>query len=113
MVEPFEDADDDEVYYELNLGDDPELVEAELHILRRLTEAVTARVGLHASLEARQAAFLEITAEDPELHHEVIRMQELSRCHSHSILDGLVKALKEEEEEEERQQGGGGGEPRP
>lgn len=96
-------SDDSEVetLYRVNLGDDPELVEGEILLLKRLMEKLDSRLEPDASPEQREAAFVAMGEEDQETQEILERLHEMSRCHSRSIVDGLYELAIEDAEEED------------
>lgn len=95
--------EDPNAKYRVRLGDDPQLVEGEIRILQRLTEAVDRRVGRDATPKERQAAFLVMVKEDAEMAELTQRLHEMSRCHSRSVVSGLLTLAEEDQEEEEEE----------
>lgn len=80
--------------------DDPELVEAEVRLLQRLSKAVDRAVGREATPKERHAACADLIKEDPEVAVLVDRLDVLTKCHSNSVAMALSKLGEEEAAEE-------------
>jgi hypothetical protein len=98
---PPDDDPEAEPRYRVNLGDDPELVEGEILLLKRLMEKLDSRLEADATPEQRQAAFIAMGEEDQETQEILERLHEMSRCHSRSIVDGLYALAMEDSEEDD------------
>jgi hypothetical protein len=95
-------SEDSEPRYRLRRGDDPELVEAEVRLLQRLSKAVDRAVGRDATPKERRTAFAIMVERDAEMAALVDRLDELSQCHSNSVFEALVSLGEKEATEEER-----------
>lgn len=93
---------DPEAIFQLSRNWHSEMVEEELDIIIRLSDAVTERLGPNASEAEREAAAEAIWAEDPELLALADRLSELIAANPKSIARGLGELAQMEEEQKER-----------
>jgi hypothetical protein len=94
-------SEDFDAKYRVNLGDDPQLMEGEIRLLKLLMDGLERRIGSGATPEERQAAFLVMVEEDAEMAAMVERLYEMSRCHSRSLLNGLISLAEEDDDDDE------------
>jgi len=89
---------DPEARYRLSRDLDPEVVDEEIKILKRMSDAVTQRVGPDASPAERVAAADGLIEEDPEMGDLAARLSELMRSNDKSVARGLMILGLEEAE---------------
>jgi len=79
-----------------------EALDEEIEILRRLSDAITERLGPDAEPAERVAAAEEIWDEDPKLSALASRLKVLMRTNPKSVARGLMELGMKEAEEEGR-----------
>ncbi|MGE5281510.1 MAG: hypothetical protein ACM3N0_04155 [Chloroflexota bacterium] len=87
---------DPDAEYTLGPGPSSEMGREEIRLLKRIADAVDERVGVDASVPAREQAAEEIAQEDEEFAKMFERLQELSEANPSSVLEGLISVAEDE-----------------
>jgi hypothetical protein len=103
LDEPLAEVRDEPAY---RIAEQPTrpLVEEEIHLMDRLSQAIDEHVPKDLTGAERRARGKELIDSDPELTALAERLEKLSESHDQSVMRNLARLAEEEEEQEEREE---------